>query len=69
MFEGQDYKKKQPVINNEMELIDIGQRERKQLSYDIDKYYREALNINPAQTKEKKKLKGWKAQANGGYDH
>lgn len=38
------------------------------MSYDIDKYYREALNI-PTQSKEKKKLKGWKAQMNGGYDH
>ena len=39
------------------------------MSYDIDKYYREALNIPAPQTKEKKKLKGWKAHANGGYDH
>lgn len=38
------------------------------MSYDIDKYYRDALNIT-TQTKEKKKLKGWRAQANGGYDH
>ncbi|CDW88930.1 probable global transcription activator snf2l1 isoform 2 [Stylonychia lemnae] len=67
-FEGQDYKKKQVPQAQEIDFIDIGQRERKQLSYDIDKYYREALN-QPTQTKEKKKLKGWKAQANGGYDH
>lgn len=38
------------------------------MSYDIDKYYRETLNIT-TQPKEKKKLKGWKALANGGYDH
>ncbi len=38
------------------------------MSYDVDKYYREALNI-PTQSKEKKKLKGWRAAANGGYDH
>ena len=38
------------------------------MSYDIDKYYREALNM-PTQTKEKKKLKGWKASNGGGYEH
>ena len=60
-FEGEDYKKgKQVVPQTELEFIDIGQRERKQMSYDIDKYYRETLNIT-TQTKEKKKLKGWKA--------
>lgn len=59
MFEGEDYKGKK-AQNADIDFIDIGQRERKQLSYDIDKYYREALNIT-TQTKEKKKLKGWKA--------
>lgn len=38
------------------------------MSYDIDKYYREALNL-PTQTKEKKKHKGWKALNGGGYEH
>ena len=65
-FEGHDYKRKQQT---ESDFIDIGQRERKQLSYDIDKYYREALNMPTVPVKEKKKLKGWRASANGGYDH
>ena len=45
------------------------------ISYDIDKYYREALTSgqpkdpNAPPGKEKKKLKGWRAIANGGYDH
>lgn len=48
-FEGEDYKKTKNANNiiktQDSDFIDIGQRERKQLSYDIDKYYREALNI------------------------
>ncbi len=69
VFEGEDYKsKKQNTDKIPYSFIDIGSRERKQLSYDIDKYYRDALNIAPP-TKEKKKLKGWRALGNGGYDH
>ena len=68
MFEGQEYKRKYIHTNSDLDFVDIGKRERNQMSYDIDKYYRDALNI-PTQTKEKKKLKGWKAAANGGYDH
>jgi hypothetical protein len=46
------------------------------ISYDIDRYYREALtnggqprDPNAPPPKEKKKLKGWRALVNGGYDH
>jgi len=72
-FEGTDFKNAQNKerIKIEDSLIDIGQRERKQQNYDIDNYYRKAFNTNgPLQPgKEKKKLKGWRSQANGGYDH
>jgi len=51
--------------------VDIGQRERKAQNYDIDNYYRKAFNTQApnANPKEKKKLKGWRSIANGGYDH
>jgi len=45
------------------------------ISYDIDRYYRETLTSgqpkdpNAPPGKEKKKLKGWRVTANGGYDH
>jgi len=42
------------------------------ITYDIDKYYREALNQNPnpsGSSNPKKKLKGWRLACNGGYDH
>jgi hypothetical protein len=59
-FEGEDYKKgKQLMALSDNKFIDIGQRDRKQLSYDVDKYYRDTLNIQTT-TKEKKKLRGWK---------
>jgi len=70
-FEGEDYKKNKNQAANikvQDDFIEIGQRERKIQNYDVEKYYREALNI-PTSTKEKKKLKGWKAIANGGFDH
>lgn len=68
-FEGQEYKK--AVAPGEIDFVDIGQRERRQLlSYDIDKYYRDTLNAPSGQPgKEKKKLKGWRALCGGGYDH
>ena len=51
LFEGQEYKKAlpaEPAENSALEFIDIGQRERKvNISYDIDRYYREALTANP----------------------
>lgn len=43
-FEGQEYKRGLVYLEDNLDFIDIGQRERKQvLSYDIDKYYRETL--------------------------
>jgi hypothetical protein len=73
-FEGQEYKDDTPMATTNMEFIDIGQRERKHITYDIDKYYRDALTTGGGQNsgqppKEKKKLKGWRLTANGGYDH
>ena len=68
-FEGEDYKKKQGIaVAPAEEFIDIGQRERRVQSYDVEKYYRDALNIATS-SKEKKKLRGWRLVANGGYDH
>jgi HAND len=77
IFEGQEYKKAvqpEPAENSALDFIDIGQRERKvNISYDIDRYYREALTTNPNSSSNpqnpKKKLKGWRLICNGGYDH
>lgn len=72
MFDGENYygkkKDEELLTEDKIEIIDFGARERKPQSYDINKYYREALNI-PSITKEKKKLVGWRQQANGGYEH
>ena len=66
-FEGEDYKNKQKLDVGEIGFIETS-RERKQKAggYDIDQYYRVAFNVP---VKDKKKLKGWRALANGGYDH
>lgn len=66
-FEGEDYKNKQKIDAGEIGFIETS-RERKQKAgvYDIDQYYRVAFNVP---VKDKKKLKGWRALANGGYDH
>jgi len=65
-FEGKDYKNKQK-LDGEFGFIETW-RERKQKTgvYDIDQYYREAFNVP---VKDKKRLRGWRAIANGGYDH
>jgi len=69
-FEGEEYsKKKINSAEQAVDFIDFGPRERKQLNYDIDKYYRNAFNTPSVAPKEKKKLKGWRLIANGGYDH
>lgn len=66
-FEGEDYKNKHKLEGGKMGFIETS-RERKPKAggYDIDQYYREAFNVP---VKDKKRLKGWRALANGGYDH
>jgi SWI/SNF-related matrix-associated actin-dependent regulator of chromatin subfamily A member 5 len=65
-FEGEDYKNKQK-IDGEVNFIETSRdRKHKAGGYDIDKYYREAFNVP---VKDKKRLRGWRAIANGGYDH
>ena len=65
-FEGEDYKHKRK-LNGEFGFIEtLRERKPKAGGYDIDQYYREAFNV-PA--KDKKRLKGWRAVANGGYEH
>ena len=66
-FEGEDYKTKQKVEGRSMGFISTT-RERKPKAggYDIDQYYRDAFNVP---IKDKKRLRGWRAIANGGYDH
>jgi len=72
VFDGENYygkkKEEELLIDDKIEIIDFGARERKQQNYDINKYYQKALNIVPV-CKEKKKIIGWRHQANGGYDH
>jgi SWI/SNF-related matrix-associated actin-dependent regulator of chromatin subfamily A member 5 len=65
-FEGEDYKNKQKY-EGEIGFIETSrERKHKAGGYDIDKYYRDAFNVP---VKDKKRLKGWRAIANGGYDH
>jgi SWI/SNF-related matrix-associated actin-dependent regulator of chromatin subfamily A member 5 len=72
VFDGENYygkkKEEELLVDDKIEIIDFGARERKQQNYDINKYYQKALNIVPV-CKEKKKIIGWRHQANGGYDH
>lgn len=72
MFDGENYypkkKEEELLTEDKIEILDFGSRERKQQNYDINKYYREALNI-PVIVKEKKRPAGWRQQANGGYEH
>lgn len=81
-FEGQDYKKGKEEGGPLIDFIDIGRRERNQQNYNIDSYYRQTLtgasggaangfqgDLQGGQTREKRKLKGWRVQAGGGYDH
>jgi hypothetical protein len=72
-FQGEDFGgKKVKVGEGEGGFIEIGQRERKQQNYDVDNYYRRAFNTpmpGVKDAKDKKKLKGWRSYANGGYDH
>lgn len=64
-FEGEDYKLKHKLEAGEMFLETCRERKKGGI-YDIDQYYREAFNVP---IKDKKRLKGWRALANGGYDH
>jgi SWI/SNF-related matrix-associated actin-dependent regulator of chromatin subfamily A member 5 len=70
VFEGEDYKQKgKPEEVKMPQYIEIKrQKTVKPGIYDIDKYYQKALNSGTV-VKEKKKHKGWRALANGGYDH
>lgn len=72
VFDGENYygkkKEEELLVDDKIEIIDFGGRERKQQNYDINKYYQKALNIVPI-CKEKKKIIGWRHEANGGYDH
>lgn len=72
VFDGENYngkkKEEELLVDDKIEIIDFGARERKQQNYDINKYYQTAFNIVPV-CKEKKKIIGWRHQANGGYDH
>lgn len=70
-FEGQDYKKdgdKNPLSD----FIDIGpRRERPTQNYNIDSYYKNALDIKdkkPTEPHIKKVVHGWRA-SNRGHDH
>ena len=49
-------------------MIEIKREKPKNVSYDIDGYYKDFFRT-PGSGKPKKKPKGWKALANGGYDH
>jgi hypothetical protein len=64
-FDGEDYKGKREA---KMDFIDVGERKtKKRHTYDIDKYYRDVMNI--PSPKDKKKATGWRHQVNGGYSH
>ena len=70
LFEGENYKQKGKQEEVKVpQFIELKrQKQQKQGQYDIDKYYQKVFH-NGAGLKEKKKHKGWKAIANGGYDH
>lgn len=70
VFEGENYKQKgKAEVVKPQQFIEIKrQKVQKPGQYDIDKYYQKAFYSNTA-VKEKKKHKGWRAIANGGYDH
>lgn len=65
-FEGKDYKNNQALPGNHGFIQTSRERKPKAGGYDIDQYYREAFNVP---VKDKKRLRGWRAIANGGYDH
>lgn len=71
-FEGEDYKARAangaPRLPANKSFFESARERKQALSYDIDKYYREAFNQQVV-TKEKRKLTGWRLQANGGYEH
>ena len=65
-FEGEDYKQKQKLDIGGLGFIQTSRERKRGGIYDIDQYYREAFNVP---VKDKKRLKGWRILANGGYDH
>jgi len=70
-FEGESYKKKMEKEEGDSDkgILKIKRQKVVKGSYDIDGYYRDAFNTNTGQSTQKKKPKGWRALANGGYDH
>ena len=69
-FEGEDYKQHGELDSAmpALDMIEIKREKPKNVSYDIDGYYKDFFRT-PGSGKPKKKPKGWKALANGGYDH